>query len=134
MSSKHKGQKEGDFMPHFGYEGFHEVVMISEDAPLKGEKHRSSKNYTFVTEAFHNCKKVHISVEGTGKDIITFDIKKDHTAANDETLHKDVHDGSIITNPKGKGIYIANPKHASGQFRIRVTVADDQDMDVDNDA
>jgi|GEM_PF-6376634 hypothetical protein len=39
-------------MPNYAFEGFHEVVMISEDEVLSGQKHRSSKNYTFEEKVF----------------------------------------------------------------------------------
>ncbi len=61
-------------------------------------------------------------MEGVGQKDITFDIKKDHKARNDETLHTGVKNGDTISALKGTGIYIANPKHASGQFRIRVSI------------
>ncbi|MDO5559597.1 MAG: hypothetical protein Q4F95_08370 [Oscillospiraceae bacterium] len=104
-------------MPDFKYDGFTEVVMVSQKDKLNGEDHRSSGNYLFTKEAFAPCNKVKWSCPAG----ISFCVKRDHKAAKDDVVLEGVCDGSITKLPAGEGIYIADPVGASESFSIKVT-------------
>jgi len=103
-------------------------VVVSESKPKKGQKHRSSDN--FSTKGMNSGTHLLWCVE----EGISFDIMVDKTAASDPTCATSVTNG-FLTPFTGyfkdaSNLYIANPKGASGNFELSYTVVDENSDDV----
>ncbi|MFF2887943.1 DeoR family transcriptional regulator [Paenibacillus sp. NPDC057967] len=93
----------------------------SEKAPLSGQKHRSSGN--FSTEVLPpGTKRLRWEVEGGGVDQydITFDVKRDVSAGTDPTELDDVISGNTSKVISARSLYIANPSGAQTSFLVKV--------------
>ncbi|WP_028593264.1 hypothetical protein [Paenibacillus assamensis] len=93
----------------------------SEKAPLDGQKHRSSGN--FSTEVLPpGTKRLLWEVEGGGVDPydISFDVKRDVSAGTDPTELEGVITGNASRVISARSLYIANPKGAQSSFIVKV--------------
>lgn len=90
--------------------------VTSEPNPQHGQKHRSSGN--FSTEGCSGDKIQFSSPEG-----VVYDIMEDKSLAPDPTIYKDVTNGTIVEKVSSRSLYVANPKHASGNFVVFICPA-----------
>ena len=87
--------------------------VTSEPEPQAGQSERSSGN--FSTE---NC--VGKQLKWSCPQGLSFDVKKDRSAASDPTIFSGVANGTITTIEKERSLYIANPKNAVENFLVEV--------------
>lgn len=93
----------------------------SEAGPKKGQKERSSDN--FSTQNMGEGTSIYWTVpEG-----VSFDVKIDKTAASDPFYANEITNGSITPYKSESKMYIANPKGATEKFQIQYTVFTPED-------
>jgi hypothetical protein len=97
-----------------GSNAFPCATVISEPHPQRGQRHRSSHNFST-----RGCDgRV---LQWTCPPGIYFDVKKDITWGTDPTMFWDVTNGSVTENASSGRLYIANPKGARSNFNVSVT-------------
>jgi hypothetical protein len=96
--------------------------IISEPEPLRGQRHRSSEN--FSTESIPDgATYLSFTVQGGGTNVdrITFDIMQDISGGEDPVIYPGESNGSQSPNvTKYPALYIANPKGAVSNFEVIV--------------
>jgi len=98
--------------------------VTSEGQPQKGQKNRSSGN--FSTEGLPGgFNKLYWEITGTEKpESIKFNVMRDKSAAVDPVEYEDLKDGSVTDIKKFRSLYIANPKGSyGGDFIVTVYAA-----------
>ncbi len=86
------------------------ACVTSESRPQRGQKNRSSGNFST-----QGCS---ASLKWTSPTPIVFDVKQDRTGRSDPTTFSGLTNGVVTVNPNQRSLYIANPKNASGNFRV----------------
>jgi serine/threonine protein kinase len=97
--------------------------IISEPRPQEGQKNRASGNFSLDSIPAGTLFKVEVTnLDGRKNPNIQFKIQYDISLAKDPTLAWDVQHGSVYKKPDGpaRSLYIAVPKRASNQFRVRI--------------
>lgn len=95
--------------------------VTSEGQPQKGQKHRSSGN--FSTEGVPGgYSKFYWEISGTAEpDSIKFDVMRDVPMGFDPTEYSDLKNGSVTEIKQERSLYIANPKGSyGGDFIVTV--------------
>ncbi len=95
--------------------------VTSEGQPQKGQKHRSSGN--FSTEGVPGgFSKFYWEITGTKEpESIKFNVKRDKSAAIDPVEFENLKDGSITEIKQYRSLYIADPKGSyGGDFIVTV--------------
>ena len=103
-----------------------QVSIISEPRKQKGQKHRSSENFTLAD--FPSKCELTVNVytdydkdpSTVTSDKITFDIKADKTGG-DPVLAKGLKNGSTFSVPDHRNLYIADPKDTDYKFKVVFT-------------
>ena len=90
-----------------------QASVTSEPHPQSGQHHRSSGN--FSTEGLTGSKFKWSCPQG-----IVFNVKKDKSWASDPTIFSDVTNGTITNTYDARSLYIADPRHASENFTVKV--------------
>jgi hypothetical protein len=95
--------------------------VISQAAPLDGQKNRSSVNFSTKTIPA-GTQYLTFEVSGTtNNDAVFFNVMEDKTAASDPVIYHGVSNGYRSNNVKQYGdLYIANPTGASNAFEVVV--------------
>jgi hypothetical protein len=103
------------------------VTILSEKQPQRGQKERSSDNFT--TAVFKDNARLtfraYYKYDLAGgieeaKDIV-FDVKVDKTGKDDVYL-EGIKSGHVADNTHHRNLYIANPKGAEGSFTVEVSI------------
>lgn len=102
-------------------EKFEVVSVTSQGQPQKGQKNRSSGNFSteFAVEGFN---KFYWEITRTEQPQgIKFNVMRDKSAARDPVEYSDLTDGSVTDIKKLRSLYIANPKGShGGDFLVTV--------------
>jgi len=94
------------------------VSVTSEKGPQKGQKHRSSNN--FSTSSLQGSKGAPNYMVVSCPDKVTFDLNVDKSGT-DEVYDNDVYNGAILPYRNSDKFYIANPSGASSSFTVKFT-------------
>jgi 1-phosphatidylinositol phosphodiesterase len=101
------------------------VTILSESRPLKGQKNRSSNNFTTADFPEDTSLTFRAYYDyGTPKQSeakgIEFDVKVDKTGYDPTYLNR-IHSGHVADNTRDRNLYIANPSNADSSFTVEVS-------------
>ncbi|WP_292834798.1 DeoR family transcriptional regulator [Nostoc sp. JL33] len=86
------------------------ACVTSQPQPQRGQKNRSSGNFST-----QGCA---ANLIWTSPTPIVFDVKQDRSGKSDPTTFSGLTNGVVTGNPNQRSLYIANPRNASGNFRV----------------
>jgi len=97
------------------------AAVQSEPQPQKGQKHRSSGNFSTVSA--DSCATIlifKIDKSNPKWNSIRFDVKEDKSEGKDPVIYTDVYSGNREPVVRERSLYIANPEGADADFTVEV--------------
>ena len=95
--------------------------VLSLPHPQKGQKHRSSGNFS-TDDAAANATSLRFKIDRSNPNwaSIHFDVKRDRSGGTDPTIYKDVYDGNKEPVERERDLYISDPEGADANFLVQV--------------
>ncbi|WP_380705346.1 binary toxin-like calcium binding domain-containing protein [Salinithrix halophila] len=95
------------------------ATVTSGSEPQKGQNSRSSGNFS-IDSLPAGTKKLKWVVEGEGASSIKYTVKEDKSSANDNVFWESLTNGIETNIKKSRSLYIADPKNATSNFKVKV--------------
>ncbi len=96
------------------------ATVVSEGQPQKGQKHRSSGNFSTQTQNPPQMVQWWVT-DNTHSSEIKFDVMEDIKLGHDPVIYAGLTNGAITKYYSSRSLYIANPQNTGGQqFGVQV--------------